>query len=75
MFFRRKPKAVTEENPWLKIDHPHNWLPANDGKELVCGDCGLRKDVQTDRSQLDRLEYSGLFDTIKAGNTIWHESQ
>lgn len=41
--FKRKPK--TEPNPWLKIEHPHNWLPANDGKELVCGDCGLRKNV------------------------------
>lgn len=43
MFFRRKRKAVTERNPWLDIEHPHNWLPANDGKELVCGDCFLRK--------------------------------
>lgn len=46
MFFRRKPKAVTEENPWLKLPHDCDWLPANDGKELVCGMCGLRQDVK-----------------------------
>ena len=40
----KNPKvAVDEPNPWLKIEHNHNWLPANDGKEYVCGDCGLRK--------------------------------
>lgn len=44
MFFKKKAKvAVDEPNPMLKIDHPHNWLPACDGKELVCGDCGKRK--------------------------------
>ena len=44
MFFRRKPKAVTERNPWLDIEHPHNWLEANNGLELVCGECGIRKE-------------------------------
>lgn len=43
-FFRRKPK--TEPNPWLKIEHDCDWLPANDGKELVCGMCGLRQNVK-----------------------------
>ena len=43
-FFKKKPKV--EPNPWLKIEHPHNWLPANDGKELVCGDCSIRKPVK-----------------------------
>lgn len=42
-WFSRKPKAVTEPNPWLKIDHPHDWLEANNGAELVCGMCGLRR--------------------------------
>lgn len=41
--FSRKPKVDPTRNPWLDIPHEHNWLPANDGKELVCGDCGLRK--------------------------------
>jgi hypothetical protein len=40
-----KKKAKDEPNPWLKIAHECNWLPANDGKELVCGDCSLRKPV------------------------------
>lgn len=38
-------KAVDEPNPLLKVEHPHNWLSANDGKELVCGDCSLRRSV------------------------------
>lgn len=42
MFFRKK-KVVEQPNPWLKIEHACNWLPANDGKERVCGLCGLRK--------------------------------
>ena len=41
--FGRKKKVVSEPNPWLQIPHPHNWLNANDGKELVCGDCSLRR--------------------------------
>lgn len=45
MFFFKK-KVKDEPNPWLKIPHDHNWLPANDGKELVCGMCGLREDVK-----------------------------
>jgi hypothetical protein len=44
--FKRKPKvAVDEPNPMLEVEHPHNWLSASDGKELVCGDCGLRRPV------------------------------
>lgn len=44
MLFRRKPKqAVSERNPWLDIEHPHDWLEANHGAELVCGMCGLRQ--------------------------------
>lgn len=39
-----KKRIKDEPNPWLKIPHPHNWLEANAGLELVCGDCGLRKD-------------------------------
>ena len=42
--FKRKVKP--DRNPWLDIPHNHNWLEANDGKELVCGDCGLRQDVK-----------------------------
>lgn len=30
-------------NPWLDIEHPHDWLEANNGEELVCGMCGRRK--------------------------------
>jgi uncharacterized Zn-finger protein len=41
----RKTKVDPNRNPWLDIPHPHNWLPANDGKELVCGDCSLRQPV------------------------------
>ena len=41
--FRRKQKVVTQRNPMLDVPHAHNWLPANDGKELVCGECGLRQ--------------------------------
>lgn len=44
--FKRKTKVVDGPNPWLEIPHDHNWLPASDGKELVCGDCGLRKDAK-----------------------------
>jgi hypothetical protein len=39
----RRKKAVTERNPWLDIPHDHDWLDANEGKELVCGMCGERK--------------------------------
>lgn len=42
-WFSRKPKAVNEPNPWLKIPHDHDWLEANDGTELCCGMCGERK--------------------------------
>lgn len=42
--FKRKIKD--DPNPMLKVEHPHNWLSASDGKELVCGDCGRRKDVK-----------------------------
>lgn len=37
--------AKPAANPLLNNpDHTlHNWLSANDGKELVCGDCGARK--------------------------------
>lgn len=48
-FFKKKPK--TERNPWLDIPHDCNWLPANDGKELVCGDCGLRKKVENGKKE------------------------
>ena len=48
--FKRKPKAAIDEpNPWLKIEPPHNWLPASDGRELVCGECGERKEVKEER--------------------------
>ena len=44
MVFKKKQQvAVDEPNPMLKVDHPHNWLSASDGKEWVCGDCGERK--------------------------------
>lgn len=39
-----KRKVTVAPNPWLKITHPHDWLEANDGKELVCGMCGLRRE-------------------------------
>jgi uncharacterized Zn-finger protein len=38
-----KKKVKDDPNPWLKIEHPHIWLEANNGEELVCGDCGERK--------------------------------
>lgn len=41
--FGRKKKIVDEPNPWLKMPHDHDWLEANNGAELVCGICGLRK--------------------------------
>lgn len=44
--FKKKTKVKDGPNPWLEIEHPHIWLPANDGKELVCGDCGLRRGVE-----------------------------
>lgn len=41
---KEEPKlAVDEPNPMLGVEHDHNWLSANDGKELVCGDCGKRR--------------------------------
>lgn len=43
LFKKKSKEAVTDPNPMLKVEHPHNWLPANDGLELVCGDCGLRQ--------------------------------
>ena len=51
MFFRRKVKD--QPNPWLKIDHPCIWLPANDGKEEVCGDCGRRRNVADAKKKED----------------------
>lgn len=42
--FKRK-KASPSDNPWTKIEHNHEWLSANEGKELVCGLCGERKDA------------------------------
>lgn len=46
MAFKKKVEQVKDDpNPWLDIEHNHIWLAANDGKELVCGDCGLRKDA------------------------------
>lgn len=39
-----KPKIdPSTVNPWLSIEHDCDWLPANDGKELVCGMCSTRK--------------------------------
>jgi len=35
-----KSETLTKEQ-----EHKHVWLPANDGKELVCGDCQARKKV------------------------------
>lgn len=43
--FGRIKKAVDEPNPWLDIEHEHDWLPANDGKEEVCGLCSLRRNI------------------------------
>lgn len=45
-WFRKKPKAVDEPNPMLKVEHIHDWLLANDGKELVCGLCGERQQIK-----------------------------
>jgi uncharacterized Zn-finger protein len=42
-FFKRKRKAEDQPNPWLNIEHPHDWLEANNGEELVCGMCGKRR--------------------------------
>lgn len=45
--FKRKPKkAVDERNPMLDVAHEHDLLPANNGKEMVCGLCGLRESVE-----------------------------
>jgi hypothetical protein len=41
-----KKKAKDEPNPWLKIEHDHDWLPANNGTEEVCGMCGVRKKTE-----------------------------
>lgn len=38
-----KKKVIEQRNPWLDIEHPHNWLSASDGREWVCGDCSIRK--------------------------------
>lgn len=46
MLWFKKKKPVVEPNPWLKIPHDHTWLPASAGTELVCGECGLRKQVK-----------------------------
>lgn len=51
--FKRKPKkAVDERNPMLDVLHVHDPLPASDGKEMVCGLCGLREPV----NKLDKLK-------------------
>lgn len=43
----KEPKVVKDDpNPWLEIEHEHEMLPANEGKELVCGLCGLRKPAE-----------------------------
>lgn len=44
--FKRSKKPKDDPNPMLKVEHPHNWLEANAGAELVCGDCGLRRKVK-----------------------------
>lgn len=45
--FKKIPKIATDEpSPWLDIAHTHEPLPANDGKEMVCGLCGLRESVK-----------------------------
>jgi hypothetical protein len=41
-FFKRKVKIIA--NPWLTIEHEHDWLEANNGLELVCGLCAIRKE-------------------------------
>lgn len=41
--FKKPPVVQDEPNPWLEIEHPHDWLPANNGTERVCGMCGLRR--------------------------------
>lgn len=41
--FKRKVKVAP--NPWKEIPHSHDWLPASEGKELVCGLCEERKDA------------------------------
>ena len=43
IFKKKTEEAKDEPNPWLKIEHDHDWLSASDGKELVCGMCGERK--------------------------------
>ena len=48
--FKRKPKKATDErNPMLDVDHEHDMLPANDGKELVCGLCGKRQLIEKEK--------------------------
>lgn len=44
--FKRKKKIDTTRNPFLDIPHPHDWLPANEGKELVCGLCSERRKAE-----------------------------
>ena len=40
-------------------DHVHVWLPANEGKELVCGDCGKRKSAVDKPEEPDHAALSG----------------
>lgn len=35
-------EVKNDPNPWVDIPHDHIWLPANDGAEMVCGDCEKR---------------------------------
>lgn len=48
LFKRKKVVEISTVNPWLEIEHPHDWLEANDGKELVCGMCGERRKNEGD---------------------------
>jgi len=57
MIFKKKVKeAVDEPNPWLKIEHNHNWLEANAGLEYVCGDCSLRMPAKAELPKVNKVK-------------------
>ncbi len=49
LFKKKTKEVVSERNPMLDVPHEHFWLNANDGLELVCGECGRRQWVSKDK--------------------------
>lgn len=44
-WFRRKKQVDPMRNPWLDIEHDHDWLPVMNGTEENCGLCFVRRKV------------------------------